>query len=133
MTKSLTPCPSHLVPLITDITTFNAAYKAAKAADAVFVAVERVGRSWTVRADTLTALGHQVDDEVQVALSEAAVRLVASGELSSGSSPGPVHITLRGVADLERARELAAAVHAALLGDLVPLRHAVPIGGQIGS
>ncbi|MFF2751753.1 hypothetical protein ACFVVA_40225 [Kitasatospora sp. NPDC058048] len=130
MTEHLTPCPSHLVPVITSTATFNAAYSAAKHANAVFVAVERAGRSWTVRADTLTALGHQVDDEVQTALTEAATRLVVSGELASGASPGPVHITLRGVADEERARELAAAVHAALHGDLLPLHQAVPAVGR---
>ncbi|MYY10733.1 hypothetical protein GT204_17915 [Streptomyces sp. SID4919] len=53
------PCPAHLVPDATGLDAFNAAYRAAKAADAVNIGVERRGRRWTVTADTLPAAPRQ--------------------------------------------------------------------------
>ncbi|WP_327321325.1 hypothetical protein OG735_01680 [Streptomyces sp. NBC_01210] len=56
----------------------------------------------------------------------ATVHLVRDHEVRSGSSAGLLHITLYDAADEERARELAAAMHAALYRDLEPLARAVP-------
>ncbi|MCZ4126125.1 hypothetical protein [Streptomyces sp. H39-S7] len=121
------PCPAHLIPDATGLDTFNAAYKAAKMADAVYVGVERRGRRWTVKADPLTAAaGHVIDDCAHEAVCRAVIRLVRSGEISASSGPGPGYYTLNGVASEGRARELAAALHAALYGDLKPLARAVP-------
>ncbi|MGW0552185.1 hypothetical protein [Streptomyces altiplanensis] len=47
-------CPAGLVPDATDVDAFNAAYRRAKQQQAFFVAVERQGPRWTVKADTLT-------------------------------------------------------------------------------
>ncbi|WP_327321345.1 hypothetical protein OG735_01790 [Streptomyces sp. NBC_01210] len=93
----------------------------------VFVAVERRGRRWTVTADALTAApGHVVDESACDTIRDAVIRLVRDREVRSCSSPGPVHITQYDVADEERARALAAALHTALYGDLEPLARAVP-------
>lgn len=119
------PCPGHLVPDATD--RFDAAYRAAKAQRAVFVGIEREGEWWTVKADALTAgPGHVVQDAVNVALRDAIVRLVGAREAGSDAFAGPVYFMLHGVPTEGRARELAAAFHAALYGDLGPLRRAVP-------
>jgi hypothetical protein len=118
------PCPAALVPdTSSDTGVFNTAYAAAKAARAVYIGIERRGRGWTVKADTLTALPpHAVDAAVEQAIRHAAVLLVERGEIRADSGPGPVHYTLHGVADHARARVLAAALHTALYGDLTLLR-----------
>jgi hypothetical protein len=119
------PCPSHLIPDVTDA--FDAAYRAAKAQRAVFIAIEREGQRWTVKADALTAgPGHTVDDAVNDALRAAVIRLVDEREAGSDAYAGPVYFMLHGVPSEERARELAAAFHAALYADLEPLNRAVP-------
>ncbi|WP_329331922.1 hypothetical protein OG866_03715 [Streptomyces sp. NBC_00663] len=119
------PCPGPLIPDATD--RFDAVYRAAKAQRVVFVGIEREGERWTVKADALTAgPGHVVDDSVNVALRAAVVRLVREREAGSDAFAGPVYFMLHGVPSEGRARELAAAFHAALYGDLGPLRRAAP-------
>lgn len=119
------PCPGPLIPDATD--RFEAAYRAAKAQRAVYVGIEREGEHWTVKADALTAgPGHVVADAVNVALRAAIVRLVRAREAVPDCFAGPVYFMLHGVPSEERARELAAAFHAALYGDLGPLHRAVP-------
>ncbi|GGW70026.1 hypothetical protein [Streptomyces xantholiticus] len=120
------PCPADLIPDATGIDAFNAAYKAAKRQQTVFVAVERQGHHWTVKADTITAPQHTVDDTVYHAVRTAVIRLIRSRQILPDSSPGPVYIVLYDIANEQRARELAAALHAALYADLEPLARAVP-------
>lgn len=120
------PCQAERIPDATGADAFNAAYQAAKAANAVYIGIERRGRQWTVKADALTAAQHAVDDVAQDAIWAAALRLARRGEIRFDSGPGPVHYTLYGVPSEERARELAAALHAALYGELQPLLSAVP-------
>ncbi|MGX1916029.1 hypothetical protein ACWIID_45710 [Streptomyces phaeochromogenes] len=94
---------------------------------AVFVAIESDGPRWTVKADTLTAgSGHSVDDTVNDAVRAAIDRLVHTREVGADAYPGPIYFMMHNVSSEERARELAAALHAALHGDLEPLNHAVP-------
>lgn len=119
------PCPGHLIPDVSD--GFDAAYRAARAERAVFVAIEHEGQQWTVKADALTAgPGHAVDKAVYEALRAAVVRLVQERETGPDAYAGPVYFMLHGVPSQQRARELAAAFHAALYGDLEPLHRAVP-------
>lgn len=121
------PCPADRIPNATGLDAFNAAYKAAKTVRAVYVGIERRGQRWTVKADALTAAPqHTVDDTAHDAIRAAALRLARRGEIRPNSGPGPGHYTLYGVPSEERARELAAALHAALYGDLQPLLSAVP-------
>ncbi|OKK02418.1 hypothetical protein AMK26_22430 [Streptomyces sp. CB03234] len=121
------PCPAGQVPDATAVDAFNAAYRQAKRQHAVFVAVENQGRRWTVKADALTAgQDHTVGDDAYDAIRAAVIRLIQAREIRSDSSAGPVYFVLYDVETEHRARELAAALHAALYGDLEPLTRAVP-------
>ncbi len=121
------PCPAHLIPVATGTNAFHDAYRNAMAHNAVFVAIESEAQRWTVKADTLTAgAGHTVADTVNDAIRAAIVRLVDDHEADFGAYMGPVYFMMHGVRSEERARELAAALHAALYGDLEPLSRAVP-------
>ncbi|MGW4568213.1 hypothetical protein ACWEN3_39590 [Streptomyces sp. NPDC004561] len=122
------PCPAHLIPDATGTSAFQDAYHNAMAHNAVFVAVETDARQqWTVKADTLTAgSGHTVADAGNDAVRAAILRLVHNHEADFGAYTGPVYFMMHGVGNEERARELAAALHAALYGELEPLSRAVP-------
>ncbi|MGW7824676.1 hypothetical protein ACWGLF_42975 [Streptomyces puniciscabiei] len=52
--------------------------------------------------------------------------MIRAGEIRPDSSAGPVYFGLYDVATEQRARELAAALHAALYGNLAPLARAMP-------
>ncbi len=121
-----TPCPADLVPDATGEDAFNAAYRSAMQQRAVFVAVECQAQRWTVKADALTAFEHDIDAMVYDAVRNAVIRLIRSREIRPDSSAGPVYFVLYDLANEDRARELAAALHAALYGDLGPLAQAVP-------
>ncbi|WP_327722024.1 hypothetical protein OG381_46495 [Streptomyces sp. NBC_00490] len=121
------PCPAHLIPDASGTEAFHQAYRRAMADGAVFVAIETDGPRWTVKADTLTAgPGHLVDDTVNDAIRAAITRLVHHREAGADAYMGPVYFMMHNVASQERARELAAALHAALHGNLQPLNHAIP-------
>ncbi|MFI1169105.1 hypothetical protein ACH4UM_37480 [Streptomyces sp. NPDC020801] len=121
------PCPAHLIPVATGTNAFHDAYRNAMARNAVFVAIESEGQQWTVKADTLTAgSGHMVADAVNDAIRAAILRLVDNHEVDFGAYTGPVYFMMHGVRNEERARELAAALRAALYEDLAPLARAVP-------
>ncbi|MEU5632196.1 hypothetical protein ACH47C_23805 [Streptomyces rishiriensis] len=119
-----TPCPADQVPDATGIAAFNAAYKAAKDAGATYVGIERRGRCWTVKTDR--APGHVVPADAAAVVRKALTRLVLNREVRNHAAVGPDYVQLHGVKSEQRARELAAAVHAALYGDLEPLIRAVP-------
>ncbi|MFF8925849.1 hypothetical protein ACF1AO_01145 [Streptomyces longwoodensis] len=122
------PCPAHLIPDATGTDAFHTAYRQAMAQHAVFVAIEYERRQrWTVKADTLTAgSGYAVDDAVNDAARAAITRLVHNREVDLDAYTGPIYFMMHGVLSEDRARELAAALHAALYGDLEPLTCAVP-------
>ncbi|MEV0982595.1 hypothetical protein [Streptomyces sp. NPDC049915] len=122
------PCPAHLIPDATGTGAFHNAYRTAMAHGAVFVAIELEGPDrWTVKADTLTAgSGHTVADAVNEEVQTTITRLVQRREVDWGAYTGPIYFMMHGVGSEERARELAAALHAALYGDLEPLARAVP-------
>ncbi|WEO92825.1 hypothetical protein A6P39_001110 [Streptomyces sp. FXJ1.172] len=122
------PCPAHLTPDATGTAAFHAAYRQAMAQQVVFVAIESERRlRWSVKADALTAgSGHTIDEAVNDAVRAAIMRLVRNREIEWDAYAGPVYVMMHGVRSEERARELAAAFHAALYGDLQPLARAVP-------
>jgi hypothetical protein len=121
------PCPAYLVPNASGTDAFHKAYRQAMAQHAVFIAIETDGPLWTVKADTLTAgSGHHVDDAVNDAVRAAITRLVRNREVGADAYAGPIYFMMHNVSREERARELAAALHAALHGDLEPLNRAVP-------
>ncbi len=121
------PCPADLIPDATGTDAFNAAYRQAKHQRAVFVAVEHQGPRWTAKADALTADPHHtVRDSAYDAIRAAVIRLIRTRQVRPDSSAGPVYFVLHDIDGEPRARELAAALHAALYGDLEPLTRAVP-------
>jgi hypothetical protein len=122
------PCPAHLIPDATGTDAFHDVYRMAMAQQAVFVAIESERRQrWTVKADTLTAgSGHAVDDAANAAVRAAITCLVDNREVDLDAYAGPIYFMMHGVRSEDRARELAAALHAALYGDLEPLTRAVP-------
>lgn len=114
------PCPASQIPAATGIAAFNAAYVAARAAGRCSSACTQ----WT----SLDGEGrhfHGPDprgrEVVAAAIREAAVRLVRDRAVRSGSAVGPAYVVLYDVAGEDRARQLAASLHAALHGDLEPL------------
>ncbi|MFD7206297.1 hypothetical protein [Streptomyces sp. NPDC059893] len=122
-----TPCPADRIPDATGLDAFEAACKAAKDQGVVFIAVEQQGSSlWTVKADALTAPQHTITPTVYKAVRAAVIRLIRTWEIRPDSLAGPVDFALHDVDNEPRARELAAALHAALYGDLEPLSRAVP-------
>ncbi|MGW3661413.1 hypothetical protein ACWD6R_39935 [Streptomyces sp. NPDC005151] len=122
------PCPAHLIPEVSGTDAFHNAYREAMAQQVVFVAIEHEGGWWSVKADALTAgPGHVVGDTVNDAVRAAIARLVSSREIYTDAYAGPIYFMLHGVRSEERARELAAALHAAVYGDLEPLTRAVPL------
>ncbi|RFC71046.1 hypothetical protein [Streptomyces sp. AcE210] len=121
-----TPCPADRIPDATGMEAFEAACQAAKDQRVVFIAVEHQGPRWMVKADALTAPQHTIDSAVYNAVREAVIRIIRSKEIRPDSSAGPVCFDLHDVDSEVRARELAAALHAALYGDLEPLTRAVP-------
>jgi hypothetical protein len=60
------------------------------------------------------------------AIRAAIGRLVHTREVDADAYTGPIYFMMHSVSSEERARELAAALRAALHGDLEPLHHAVP-------
>ncbi|MGW2322404.1 hypothetical protein [Streptomyces sp. CG1] len=120
------PCPAALIPDATGMEALAALSRQAEQQGAVFIAIESLGAHWTVKADMITAPQHTVADPVYDAVRTAVIELIRAGEIRSDSSAGPVYFVLHDVATEQRARELAAALHAALYGNLAPLAHAMP-------
>lgn len=74
----------------------------------------------------ITAPQHVVADSVYDAVRAAVTQLLRAGEIRSDSSAGPVYFVQHDVAEEDRGRELAAALHAALHGNLAPPARAMP-------
>ncbi|MEV6332361.1 hypothetical protein [Streptomyces sp. NPDC051909] len=112
------PCPADLIPDATTGDAFTTAYQQAQRQHAVFIAVERQGPRWTVKADLLTAGAHHtLDEQVYDTVREAVLRLIRTRQIRMDSVAGPVYFVLYDVETEERARELAAALHTALYRD----------------
>ena len=119
------PCAADGIPDASGLDAFEAACKAAKDQRVVLIVVERQGRLWAVKADALAAPQHTIPATVHGAVREAVVLLIRSREIRADSCAGPVDFALHDVDSEGRARELVAALHAALYGDLEPLTGAV--------
>ncbi|WP_369199038.1 hypothetical protein [Streptomyces djakartensis] len=107
-------CPAALIPDVTGIDVYQAAYRAARHQHTVFIGIERDTNRWNVKADTLTARPHPtLDDHTHHAVHRAVTQLINSREIRSDSLAGSVYFVLYGVTTEHRARQLAAALHAA--------------------
>ncbi|MDV5145418.1 hypothetical protein R1T08_14655 [Streptomyces sp. SBC-4] len=120
------PCPAERIPDASGPNGFHTFYRAAQQQRAVFIALESEGPRWRIKADTLTAPEHTVDTGVYEAIRDAIIHLIDTRQIRPDSYAGPVYFVLHDVGGEPRARELAAALHAALYGDLQPLARAVP-------
>ncbi|MFD3537013.1 hypothetical protein [Streptomyces sp. NPDC058664] len=120
------PCPADRIPDATGEDAFTTAYRAAKEQQVVFVAIERQGPRWTVKADALTAPQHTLDTTRHDAVREAVSYLIDSRQIRPDSFADPAYVVLYDMDGEPRARELAAAVHAAFYGDLEPPARAAP-------
>ncbi|MFI5867103.1 hypothetical protein [Streptomyces sp. NPDC051546] len=123
-----TACPAARIPDATGVRAFNLAYGAAREAGEVFVCIARAGVRWMVKTDTNTAApGHLVSARAGAAVREATDRLRDRREARLPPRPTvPEHAVLYDITGEARARQIAAALYAALHGDLEPLARAVP-------
>lgn len=117
------PLPAALVPDCTTDEAHKAAYKKAKSDNSIFVCIARRGSHWTVEIDVISR--PLVAGQAGAVLQAAVDTLVATGVAAGGAYSGPEYISLRKIEGEERAREIAAAFHAAMYG-LQQLHIAVP-------
>ncbi|MEU0455614.1 hypothetical protein ABZ322_21900 [Streptomyces sp. NPDC006129] len=121
-----TPLPAALIPDCTKPEAHHAAYKSAKANDAIFVGVARQGQRWMVELDAMSCSGPTIPDEAVTVL-QAAVEALVLADTVAEASIAPDYISMRAIESERRAREIAAAFHAALHG-FRQLYIAVPSG-----
>ncbi|MGW2406033.1 hypothetical protein ACWCXK_16050 [Streptomyces sp. NPDC001739] len=122
-----TPCPPDLIPDVSEEGTYYAASDRQHGSAPCSSPSSCQAQLWTVKADTLTAgPDHTVDDRVTEKIRAAVAHLVQEREIRPNSHVSPGYCALFDIHTEPRARELAAALHAALYGDLVPLSRAVP-------
>ncbi|MFE6475697.1 hypothetical protein [Streptomyces rochei] len=72
----------------------------------MFIAVERLGPRWTVKADALPVPQHSID----TAAHDVVIRLVRARQICPDSTVDPIYFVLYDVDSESRARELAAAL-----------------------
>lgn len=118
------PLQAALIPDCTKPEAHRAAYKAAKANDAIFVCIARHGQRWKVQLDAMASRKPYVSDQALAVLQSAAEALVLDGTVEQ-ANVGADYISLWPIATEERAREIGAAFHAAMYG-LQLLRMAAP-------
>ncbi|MFE6397520.1 hypothetical protein [Streptomyces alboflavus] len=118
--------PAELIPDGSELEDFNAAYRKAKRERVPFVCVLAGSRgTWTAKVDVLSAPVWPVSQERQDLLGKVIVSLVAQDSARTGTT-GPDYFTVSGLQDEALARRVAAAIHAGLYGDLLPLEELLP-------
>ncbi|MFD9722807.1 hypothetical protein [Streptomyces sp. NPDC059072] len=118
------PLQAALIPDCTKPEAHHAAYKSAKTNDTIFVCIARHGRHWKVQLDALASSKPIVPEQAVRVLQSAAEALVAAGTVTN-ANVGADYISMWPIETEEKAREIAAAFHAALHG-LQQLYVAVP-------
>ncbi|MEU9056626.1 hypothetical protein AB0D37_40615 [Streptomyces sp. NPDC048384] len=119
-----TPLSAALIPDCTTPEAHHAAYKSAKTNDAIFVCIARQGRRWKVELDAFSSSGPTVPEQAVTLLQSAAEALVVAGTVTQANI-APDYISMLAIESEEKAREIAAAFHAAMHG-LRQLYLAVP-------
>ncbi|MFJ9574080.1 hypothetical protein [Streptomyces bacillaris] len=122
-----TPIPAALIPDCTSEEAHRAAYKRAKAEKSIFVCITRQGAHWNVVLDVLSR--PLVTGEAAKVLRSVVEELVATGAAAGGANFSTEYVSIHQIESEGRAREIAAAFHAALYG-LQQLQVAVPISRQ---
>lgn len=118
------PLQAAHIPDCTKPEAHHAAYKSAKANDAIFVCIARRGRHWMVELDAMASSKPYVPDHAMTILQAAAEALVLDGTVKQANI-GADYISMWPIETEKRAREIGAAFHAALYG-LQLLHIAVP-------
>ncbi|GAA2994210.1 hypothetical protein [Streptomyces fulvorobeus] len=121
------PLPALLVPDCTSEKAHRAAYERAKADNSIFVCITRQGAHWNVVLDVISR--PLVTDEAAKILRSAVEELVATGAAAGGADYSTEYISMHQVGSEGRAREIAAAFHAAIYG-LQQLQITVPLPRQ---
>ncbi|MEU6121838.1 hypothetical protein [Streptomyces sp. NPDC047123] len=120
------PLPAELIPDGSELEDCNAAYQKAKRERVPFVCVSTGSQgTWTAKVDVLSAPVWPVSQERQDLLHEVILGLVAQDSARAGST-GPEYFTVSGLQNEALARSVAAAMHAGLYGDLLPLEELLP-------
>ncbi|MFI0908214.1 hypothetical protein ACH4TE_32575 [Streptomyces sioyaensis] len=127
MSMPATPLQAALIPDCTKAEAHHAAYRSAKTNDAIFVCIARQGRRWKVELDAMASSRPIIPDPSVKVLQSAAEALVVAGTVTQANI-GPDYISMWAFESEEKAREIAAAFHAALYG-LQQLHIAVPSQG----
>lgn len=115
MPTSGMPLQAALIPDCTKPEAHRAAYKAAKASDAIFVCIARSGQGWKVELDAMASRKPYVPEQALAVLQSAAEALLLDGTVDQANI-GADLILLWPIKTEERAREIAAAFHAAIYG-----------------
>ncbi|MDQ0404852.1 hypothetical protein ABVB69_09535 [Streptomyces sp. NPDC000349] len=118
------PLQAALIPNCTELEAHRAAYKKAKTEDAIFVCIARHGQGWKVELDAMASRKPYLPDQAMTVLQSAAEALVLDGTVAQANI-GAEYISMWPIETEGRAREIAAAFHAALHG-LQQLHIAVP-------
>ncbi|MGJ7878412.1 hypothetical protein [Streptomyces rochei] len=109
------PLQAGLIPDCTELEAHRAAYKKAKAADAIFVCIARRGQGWKVELDAMASRKPQVTDQAMTVLQSAVEALVLEGTVAQANI-GADYISMWPIKTEEKARAIAAAFHAAMHG-----------------
>ncbi|MEU1922639.1 hypothetical protein ABZ742_21100 [Streptomyces albogriseolus] len=109
------PLRAALIPNCTELESHRAAYKKAKCDDAIFVCVARHGQGWKVELDAMASRKPYLSDQAMTVLQSAAEALVLDGTVAQANI-GAEYISMWPIKTEERAREIAAAFHAAMHG-----------------
>ncbi|MFE0765152.1 hypothetical protein [Streptomyces smyrnaeus] len=118
------PLQAARIPDCTKLEAHHAAYRSAKTNDAIFVCIARRGRRWKVELDALASSKPIIPDPAVTVLQSAAEALVVAGTVTN-ANVGADYISMWPIESEKKAREIAAAFHAALYG-LQQLHIAVP-------
>jgi hypothetical protein len=110
-----TPLPPSLVPDCTKPEAHHEAYKSAKTNDAIFVCVARQGQRWKVELDAFSCNGPTIPDEAVAVLRSVAETLVLT-DVVTQANIAPDYISMWAIESERKAREIAAAFHAAMQG-----------------
>ncbi|RMB79919.1 hypothetical protein [Streptomyces shenzhenensis] len=131
MPKPGMPLQAALIPDCTKPEAHRAAYRTAKANDAIFVCVARHGQRWKVQLDAMASRKPYVPDQSLAVLRSAAEALVLDGTVEQANI-GADYISMGPIETEERAREIGAAFHAAMYG-LQLLHMAAPSQSEASS
>ncbi|GAA4657223.1 hypothetical protein GCM10023347_04680 [Streptomyces chumphonensis] len=109
------PLQAALIPDCSELEAHRAAYKKAKANDAIFVCIARHGQRWKVQLDAMASRKPLIPDQSMTVLRSAAEALVLGG-IAEQINIGADYISMWPIRTEEEARAIAATFHAAMHG-----------------